>query len=526
MTIPANQVLCHGINTAAVTFTGTVTGTTFAWTNNTPTMGLAASGTGNIPAFTASNITANPVTGTISITPTANSCNGLVRSFTIRVNPLPVLSSPLIAPSMCDSTQFTYVPTSATTGTSFAWNRTAVAGIANAGTSGINAPGEYLDNTTNDTVNVNYTFTMNANACTFAQNVMVTVNPTPRLTSVLSDTVCSGDMFSYKPTSLTPAATFTWNRATVSGILPPGASGTGDINEVLQSSNTSGTNVVYTVSTIRNGCSTTDNVNLLVNPTPQPGVISIKTPNVLCWKTMYQNFGAATPPPSGAIYRWTAVDAQVWATGANTQNAIISFPSVTTAVIHLTTVVPGTGCHSETTYSVIVKADSSVMPQVAYYNNRFVCLQNNATEYRWGYDDKVTLDSTIIANQTGQDYWIAAPDFTKYYYWVMTTKDGCWQKAYFNKPADVTPVAEVKEYRIKAYPNPANDMINVELDMAANNADLEFRVYDMAGRLVMKAPGTAGRTTQLNVSPFAPGFYMISCIENGTQVAFTKFIKQ
>jgi len=64
-----NQTVCTGTSTAPVNFTGPIAGTTFNWTNNTTSIGLGASGTGNIAAFTATNLTVNPVTATITVTP-------------------------------------------------------------------------------------------------------------------------------------------------------------------------------------------------------------------------------------------------------------------------------------------------------------------------------------------------------------------------------------------------------------------------------------------------------------------------
>lgn len=69
-----NQVLLNGDTTSPVKFTGT--GNTFTWTNDTPSIGLAASGvvtsTGVddlINSFTAVNNTGSPVTATITVTP-------------------------------------------------------------------------------------------------------------------------------------------------------------------------------------------------------------------------------------------------------------------------------------------------------------------------------------------------------------------------------------------------------------------------------------------------------------------------
>jgi len=63
----ANQVIVAGNATTVVNFTGT--GNTFTWTNDTPGIGLAASGSGDIASFTAVNTGANPVIATVTVTP-------------------------------------------------------------------------------------------------------------------------------------------------------------------------------------------------------------------------------------------------------------------------------------------------------------------------------------------------------------------------------------------------------------------------------------------------------------------------
>ncbi|MBK7432618.1 MAG: hypothetical protein IPI66_01165 [Chitinophagaceae bacterium] len=60
---PLNQVVCNGSPTTAVNFAGPVAGTVFNWTNSNPAIGLAASGTGNIPSFIGTNAGTAPITG-------------------------------------------------------------------------------------------------------------------------------------------------------------------------------------------------------------------------------------------------------------------------------------------------------------------------------------------------------------------------------------------------------------------------------------------------------------------------------
>ena len=54
---PADQTVCNSSNTVAVNFATNRTGgvTTYSWVNNTPGIGLAVSGSGNIASFAAVN---------------------------------------------------------------------------------------------------------------------------------------------------------------------------------------------------------------------------------------------------------------------------------------------------------------------------------------------------------------------------------------------------------------------------------------------------------------------------------------
>ncbi|MFO0495150.1 MAG: PKD domain-containing protein, partial [Flavobacteriia bacterium] len=89
---PSQQNFCTGQTSTLISFTGSSSSSTYAWTNNNTTIGLAASGTGNIAAFTPN------VAGisTITVTPTLNGCVGSPQSFQITVNQSPtVTQSPL-----------------------------------------------------------------------------------------------------------------------------------------------------------------------------------------------------------------------------------------------------------------------------------------------------------------------------------------------------------------------------------------------------------------------------------------------
>ena len=83
----ANDTLCAGATAGPYNFTSPLPGTTYTWTNNNTSIGLAANGTGNIPAFTATNATLANITATITVTPSNGGCTGPTNSFSITVYP-------------------------------------------------------------------------------------------------------------------------------------------------------------------------------------------------------------------------------------------------------------------------------------------------------------------------------------------------------------------------------------------------------------------------------------------------------
>ncbi len=95
----ADQSLCSGDITNAVSFSSTIGTPTYEWTNDNPSIGLAASGTGDIAAFTTTNTSGTVAVATIIVTPVVSaSCKGVPDTFTITVNPkpaAPVVTSPI-----------------------------------------------------------------------------------------------------------------------------------------------------------------------------------------------------------------------------------------------------------------------------------------------------------------------------------------------------------------------------------------------------------------------------------------------
>jgi Secretion system C-terminal sorting domain len=173
---------------------------------------------------------------------------------TVTIIASPSLTSSLAPAAVCDSNIFNYTPMSAVSGTTFAWSRTAVPGIPLPAAMGSGNPMEMFANITSLPVLVTYVYTMSASGCANVQNVTVTVNPTPRLSSTLTPPdICDSAVFHYLPTSITPGTQYSWNRPMVSGILPAtsfAGTGAGVISEALYNttSSTISVNYIYRLS--------------------------------------------------------------------------------------------------------------------------------------------------------------------------------------------------------------------------------------------------------------------------------------
>jgi len=116
----------------------------------------------------------------------------------------------------------------------------------------------------------------------------ITVSPKPILTSTLTPAaICSATTFSYTATSATLVSpTFAWTRAAVSGITEGASSGsTATISETLTNTTNAPISVTYVYTITANGCSATNSVVVVVNPTPTVNAITSQT---LCNNCDYQ----------------------------------------------------------------------------------------------------------------------------------------------------------------------------------------------------------------------------------------------
>jgi hypothetical protein len=298
----SNDVVCNGAATTAVTFNGAVSGTQFDWTNNNTSIGLVASGTGDIASFNGINTGATPVVATIEVTPSANNCIGASNTFTITVNPTPTVD--VIADDVvCNSAATDAVTfTGAVSGTIFNWsNSDNTIGLAASGTGDIASFNGI--NTGNTAAVATIEVTPVANSCTGAsETYIVTVNPTPDVNTISDDVVCNGvGTNAVTFTGAVNGTTFDWTNDNAS--IGLAANGTGDIVS-FNGINTGTTPVTATieVTPTANNCNgASESFTITVNPTP---VVSDPADQVVCNGSAAAavNFNGAV---TGTDFSWT-----------------------------------------------------------------------------------------------------------------------------------------------------------------------------------------------------------------------------
>ena len=295
---PADQVVCNGALTTAVNFTTTnvVGTTTYAWTNNTTSIGLGASGTGNIGAFTASNTGTAPVVATITVTPTltdgGTSCVGLPQTFTITVNPSGQVNDPAdqVVCKNASTTLVTFGTINTVGITNYTWaNTTTSIGLGAAGTGDIAS--FTAANTTNApvvaTITVTPHFTYESVTCDgTAQTFTITVNPAGQVNDPADQVVCNGALttaVTFTTSNMDGTTTYTWSNNTTS--IGLGATGTGNIS-AFTAANTTTAPIVATITVtphFTNGSVTCDGTlqtfTITVNPS---GQVNVPGDQVVC----------------------------------------------------------------------------------------------------------------------------------------------------------------------------------------------------------------------------------------------------
>jgi hypothetical protein len=112
-----------------------------------------------------------------------------------------------------------------------------------------------------------------------------------------------------------------------------------------------------------------------------------------------------------------------------------------------------------------------------------------------------------------------------YYKTYISADDGIIARFDLTKIVGIHEIDNSINSEILIYPNPASELITVEL-LNFNSNDLTITIFDQLGRTVLSKPHKSVNTSaNLNISNFAKGVYFI-VVNSDTQVYSSKFIKQ
>ncbi len=264
---------------------------------------------------------------------------------------------------------------------------------------------------------------------------------------------------------------------------------------------------------------------ITINPLPAKAHITTHPDTILCSNTLFQNFGADAPPAAGIHYTWTAVNAVIYATGKDKQYCLASFTGAGTAIIKLSTDQAATDCSSADSIIFHINDNAAPYPSVVYYAPEFVCNDHTADKYQWGYDDIITLDSTLLPGMINQNYYNTDPQFGERSYWVLTYHNGCQQKSYYKVPENVNTTDKKSNIELLLYPNPADDEINIMIKGIGGQEQTFARLIDVNGKSI-KSIYLSGGKGSIKLTGCTPGMYMMQFSNNGEQIGSKIFVKQ
>ncbi|RYE20708.1 MAG: PKD domain-containing protein, partial [Sphingobacteriales bacterium] len=401
---PSSVTLCAGENAGPFNFTSVPAGATFSWTNSNTSIGLAASGTGNIPSFSATNPGSSPIIATVTVTASNTLCTSQ-RSFTITVNPRPV--APVVVSPVAYCQLATPVPLAATAiaGHSLLWYTVS--------TGGTGAPTAPTPSTA--TVGTTTWYVSQVNSTTGCEGlrtpIAVTIKPIPSIANVIgtNPTSCGSNNGSILLSGLIPNTLFTVH------YLQGG-------NPVTLSA-TSGSGGTITISNLPPGTYSDIYVSLsgcnsnilgpvqLTNP-QQPATPVIAAVAPLCSGGTL-NLSATTATP-GVSWNWTGPNSF----NSNSQNPNIPNVTVAASGTYVVTVTIN-NCVSAAASTVVQINPTPATPSAS--NNGPVCegipislsastTTTGSISYAWTGPNSYTsaLQNPIIASPVTGTYTVVA----------------------------------------------------------------------------------------------------------------------
>lgn len=419
---PPHQTVCNGSAIAAINFGGSVANTQFTWTNNSPSIGLPASGSGNIPAFNPVNNDISIDTATITVTPAFATCIGSPVSFQLIVLPRANVVQPLNQ-FLCNNQYASVFPfTGPLNNTIYQWtNSNTAIGLAASGSG--NIPSFLTINNGTTAVSAIITVTATANGCTGNEKQFtITVDPTPDMAQPNDQEVCNATRTAaVNFTGNVAGTTFSWINSNPAIGLP--ANGTGNIPSFTAlNNNTYPITAIISITGVANSCNSITRVfTIRVNPSP---VIDPLNDRVFCDGTIADSI-ELTGTLSGTNYSWTNTQPSIGLAASGTGN-IPEFLAVNNGTIPVIAVINVTGDIGASCPVAIKTFKITVHPTplVNAGNDNTICQgvstnlsASGAQQYQWFPGNG--MNCTTCSNPR------VTPTDTTTYYLEGTSRAGC-----------------------------------------------------------------------------------------------------
>jgi hypothetical protein len=309
---PVNDItVCSG-TPLTIAFTGNMPGNIYNWHrisgyDITP----ASMGSGSIAA-TPVNTSGTPVSAVYEVVPvSAEGCAGAPITFTVTVNPEPVLSLLPDAAYCAGATAPAVVFSGNIPAAAYSWGKIAgdnIAGLPSSGTG--NMPAFLAANATSTPLVATYAVTMsyagNGVSCSVADTFDITVYPVPTVTSPNADiSICSGDPLNIAFNG--QADSYSWHKLSGNMIAGLPASGTGNINiAALSNTGNAPLAALYEVTPSYSfAAGTCQGVpytfTIMVNPVP--ALASHTDGDTICSDNMFTYTAASSVP--AATFAWS-----------------------------------------------------------------------------------------------------------------------------------------------------------------------------------------------------------------------------
>jgi hypothetical protein len=369
--VTANQTtICSGQSTILTITHDLPQSSTFSWSQTTQT---------------SNTITVSPTSTTIYSCTVTDGSNNCTSSVTITVNDLPTVTS--ITPgSRCDAGTVNL-------------SASASAGVVNWYSSQTGGTSLYTGTIYSPNVNSTTSFYVDAtnNNCTSNRTqIIATVNQSPILSSVTSQSICAGDNSSaISFSSNIPGSTVSWSNTNNSiGLL---SSGSGNISSFSTINNTS-SNATASISATAtvNGCTSLP-INFVFTIKPKPTLTSISNQSICAGDN--SSAISFSSNVAGSTFSWSNTNTLIGLSGNGNGN-IAPFVTINNSSINanaaITASATANGCTSNsTTFNITVKPK----PTIANQNFSF-CSSTNYTSNWTGVIPNNTLYTWTVTNNT------------------------------------------------------------------------------------------------------------------------------